>query len=212
MFQSDAFSVVAAKAARTVEDGVGAVVIVADLDPRLDEMRPQRARRNLKFQLVERHAIVVADLTLFLNAENLPEIDARDGDESSAFLLRLDGKPRIVGRDIHIPEKHVGGFHCRDLRQGQFFRQPVLQRLEDPFRTTPCLWRIGRDMFDAQMIQGAPDLRQICPVDPGASLRRVEIMAAAIRVETQRQAMLPNTSFNARNVEAVPSSSTKKAE
>ncbi len=68
VFHRGAFLVVAAKAARAVEDGVGSVMVLADLDPRLDEVRPHSARRNLKFQAVERHAIVVADLPLLLNA------------------------------------------------------------------------------------------------------------------------------------------------
>jgi hypothetical protein len=40
-----------------------------------------------------------------------------------------------------------------------------LQPMEKPFRTATRLRRIGRDMFDAQMIQGASNLRQICSID-----------------------------------------------
>ena len=73
--------IVAAEASLAVEDRVGTVVVMADLDPRLDEVRAQRARRDLQLQPVERHAIVVADLTFFLNAKDLAKIDAGDRDE-----------------------------------------------------------------------------------------------------------------------------------
>ena len=165
------------------------VVVLTDLDPRLDEMRPQGTRWNLKFQSIERHAIVVADLPLFLNAEDFPEIHARDGHKRAAFLFGLDGEARVMRRDIHIAQKRVGGLHCGDICQGQFFRQPILQCVEKPFRTTSRLWRIGRDMFDPQMIQGAPNLGQVCPVNLVAGLRRVEIMAAAVCVEAEWQAV-----------------------
>jgi hypothetical protein len=81
-----------------MENGDAAVMVLTDFDPCLDEMRPQRAGWNLKFQPVERYAIVIANLALFLNAEDLLEIDAGDGHKRAAFLLRLDGKPRIVSR------------------------------------------------------------------------------------------------------------------
>ena len=79
--------VIAAEAARAVEDGVGSVVILADLDPRLDEMSAQRARWDLQFQSMERDAIVVADLALLLDAEDLAEIDTVDRNEGIAILL-----------------------------------------------------------------------------------------------------------------------------
>ena len=75
-----------------MKDRVGSVVVLADLDPRLDEVRAQRARRDLQLQSVERHAIVVADLALFLNAKDLAEIDAGDRDESAALLFGLMAK------------------------------------------------------------------------------------------------------------------------
>lgn len=84
---------------------MGSVVILTDLDPRLDEMRPQRALRDLQFQPVERHAIAVAGEAFFLNAQNLAKIGARNGHESRAFLRGLHGDTRIVRRDIDSRRK-----------------------------------------------------------------------------------------------------------
>ena len=71
--------VVAANAARPMEEGVGAIGIVMDLDPRLDEMRPHRAFRDLQLQRSVGHAIVVHDLALLLDAQDLVEVDAGNG-------------------------------------------------------------------------------------------------------------------------------------
>jgi hypothetical protein len=90
-----ASAIVATETTRAVEDGVGAVVVLTNLDPRLDKVRAQRTCRNLQFQQVERDAIVVADLTLLLHAKDLAEIDTRHRDESAAVLLRLDGKAAL---------------------------------------------------------------------------------------------------------------------
>src|ERR1700738_4188547 len=95
-FGDGSFLIVAAEASLAVEDRMGSVVVLADLDPRLDEVCAQRARRNLQLQPIERHAIVVADLTFFLNAKDLAKIDRGDGDEGRAFLFGLHGKARIV--------------------------------------------------------------------------------------------------------------------
>src|SRR5882757_11283054 len=56
--------VIAADAAGSVEEGVGAVGIDVDLDPRLDEMGPHRAFGDLQLERAVGDAIVVHDLTL----------------------------------------------------------------------------------------------------------------------------------------------------
>src|SRR5271170_3292946 len=60
--------IVAADAARPLEDGVGAVGVEVDLDPRLDEMGPHRALRDLELERPVGDAIVMADLPLLLDA------------------------------------------------------------------------------------------------------------------------------------------------
>src|ERR1700733_9171074 len=54
--------VMSAEAAGSVEAGVGAVGVDVDLDPRLDEVGPQRAFGDLQFQRLVGSAIVVHDL------------------------------------------------------------------------------------------------------------------------------------------------------
>jgi hypothetical protein len=178
VFHGGAFPVVAAETARTMKDRVRSVMVLPDLDSRLDEVRAQRAFEDLEFQPVERHAIIVADLAVFLNAENLAKIDARDCNESDAILFGRNRETRIVSRYIDIPDEGVGGLDRGDPGQRQLLRQPVLQGLEDAFRAAAGLRRIGRDMYDAQMVESPAHLRQARSVDLSASLRRMKIMAA----------------------------------
>src|SRR6202050_4817886 len=82
------FLVVAADAARPVKDGVGAVGVDVDLDPRLDEMGTHRALRDLELQRAVGDEIVVDDLPLLLDAQYLVEVDAGNGGEGRAFAGR----------------------------------------------------------------------------------------------------------------------------
>ena len=181
--------VVAAEASGSMKDRQGSVGILADLDVGLDEMRAQRAFGNLQLEPVEADAIVVADASIFLDAEDLGQIEARDRDEGRALLLGRNREARVVRRDVGIPDERVGGLDGSDAGQRQLLGQPVLQGLERPLRATARLGRIGRDMLDPQMRQGAADLRRLIAIDLSVRLGRVKIMAAAIRVETQRKSM-----------------------
>ena len=97
------FFVVAADASWPVEKGVRSVGVRRSVDfhPRLDEMRPRRAFRDLELQRSVGHAIVMADLPLLLDAQDLVEVDAGNGREgqlrgrgnSKRALWRVD-KPR----------------------------------------------------------------------------------------------------------------------
>src|SRR5271168_680994 len=89
--------VVAADAAGPVEDGVGAVGVDVDLHPRPDEMRPHRALRDLELERAVGDAIVMADLPLFLDAQDLVEVGAGNGREGRAFPGRQNRETGVVG-------------------------------------------------------------------------------------------------------------------
>ena len=131
--------VVASDAAGSVEEGVGAVGIDVDLDPRLDEVGPHRAFGDLQFQRSVGHAIVVADLPLLFDAQDLVEIDARDRREGRALAGRLNGKARVVGWQIDVADESVGRLGRGDSGKPQFLRQPVLKRLEGALRSASGL-------------------------------------------------------------------------
>ena len=50
----------------------------------------------------------MADLPLFLHAQDLVEIDARDRRESRAGLRRFDGEALVVGGQVNFADEGVG--------------------------------------------------------------------------------------------------------
>src|SRR5271166_6433673 len=158
-----------------------------DFDPRLDEMRAHRTFRDLQFQLPKRHAVVVADLTLLLHAQDLVDLDARDRGEGRARLSRRHGEALIVGGQIDFADEGVGRLDRRDPGKPELLHQPVLQGLEGALRTPARLWRIGPDMLDPELLERPADLRQMTAVDLAAGLGRQEVMRAAVGVEAHRQ-------------------------
>jgi hypothetical protein len=92
--------------------------------------------------------------------------------------------------DIGLPEKAIGRLDRGDSGQGQSLHQSVLQGLKHTLRAASCLRRIGRDMLDTQMRQRPTNLGGSMAIDRTTRLGRVEIVAAAIGLEAQRQAML----------------------
>jgi hypothetical protein len=66
-------------------------------------------------------------------------------------------------------------------------------------------------MLDPRLLQRPANLGRLLAVDL-AGLRRVEVMRRGPCRGLIGRPCVPNTSFSARKVEAVPSSSTKKAE
>ena len=62
---------VARDQARAVKHRKGAVRVLMDADPRLDEMRAQPALGQLQLEPAEAHGVVAADHALLLHAQRL---------------------------------------------------------------------------------------------------------------------------------------------
>jgi hypothetical protein len=105
--------VISADAAGSVEEGVRAVGIDVNLDPRLDEMGPHRTFRDLQLERAVGDAIVMADLPLLLDAQDLVEIDARNGREGRALAGRIDGEAGVVGGQ-DVADESVGRLDVGD--------------------------------------------------------------------------------------------------
>jgi hypothetical protein len=139
-----------------------------------DDFRDQRASApwSPRCLSVERHAIIVVDVAFFLNAENLAKMDARDCNESRALLFGVDGEPRIVSRDVNIPDEGVGGLDRGDPGQpAPWSAGPAMCGRRVPSGSAPAANR--PDMFDAQMVESPARLRQARSIDLSASLWRV---------------------------------------
>src|SRR3546814_6364008 len=102
---------------RAEEDGEGAVGILVDPDPGLDEMWPERARRELQMQTVPFDGVVVADPALVLNAQDLAPGAGAVGYEGRAGLLGGDGEAGIVRGAVDLGEPAVGRLDPPDAGQ-----------------------------------------------------------------------------------------------
>ena len=112
-----AFLIVASDAAGTMEEGVRAVRVDVDLDPRAHEMGPHRAFGDLELEGTVGDAIVGADLALLLDAQDLVEIDAWNGREGRALADRIDGEAGVVLRQIDVADESVGRLDVGDARR-----------------------------------------------------------------------------------------------
>jgi hypothetical protein len=142
------FFVVAADASGPVEDGVGAVGVDVDLDPRLDEMRAHRALRDLELERAVGDAIVMADLALLLRAQDVVEVDAGNGGEGRAFPGRRNRETGVVGGQVEVAKEGVGLLDIGYAGELELVDQAILKRLENTLRSPPRLRRIGPDMLD----------------------------------------------------------------
>src|SRR5271155_4175528 len=129
--------VVAADAAGPVEDGVGAVGVDVDLDPRPDEMRPHRALRDLELERAVGAAIVMADLRLFLDAQDLVEVDAGNGREGRAFSGRQNREAGVVGGQVDLAKEGVGRRDIGYAGEPEVVDEPMLKRPERALRSPP---------------------------------------------------------------------------
>ena len=144
--------VVAADASGPVKDGVGAVGVDVDLDPRLDEMGPHRPPdRSPGVERAVGDAIVMADLPLLLDAQDLVEVDAGNGREGRAFAGRQNRETGVVGGQVDLAKEGVGRLDIGYAGKREFVDEPILKRPERPLRSPPRLRRIGPDVLDPQL-------------------------------------------------------------
>src|SRR5260370_33252667 len=94
-----------------------------------------------------------------------------------------------MGRQTDLAQPSLGGIDVVDAGLRQLLEQTILQRAEHALRATPGLRRIGGNVLDAQPLERPADLRQPAAIDRLAGLGGDEVMAAAVGVETERQAL-----------------------
>ena len=98
---------IAGEAAGAVEEGEGAVGVIVDAHLGADVVRPDRARRNLQAPAVVTDRVVVAHLTLLLNAQDVGEDRRIDGDEGGPRLLGGNREAGVVRRQINLRRKRL---------------------------------------------------------------------------------------------------------
>ena len=112
------------------EEGDRAVGVLVQPHGRPDEVRPERARRDLQAPAAPAHGVVVADLPGLVPAENVAPGRGRAGDEGRPRLGGRDGEAGVVRRQVALGDEAVGGLDRGDAGQRQLLDQPVLQGAE----------------------------------------------------------------------------------
>ena len=72
----------------------------------------------------------MADLPLLLDAQDLVEVDARNGREGRAFAGRIDRETRVVGGQVDVAKEGVGRLDIGYAGEREFVDEPVLKRPE----------------------------------------------------------------------------------
>ena len=159
-----------------------------------------------------RRTVVGGHGALLLDRQDIAPLRLVDRHEGRAGLRRGDGEAGVVAGQVVLLEDAVGGLDGGDAGEPQLLGQEVLQGAEGALAAPPRLRRISRDMLDAELGKGAPDLGQDAPGQLTAGLGGVEVMAAAIAVEAARQAVGGNRLGQAEKLDCVPFSSIRTAE
>ena len=89
-------------AVRSPEEGDGAVGVFVEAHGRPDEVRPERAWRDLQAPAAPAHGVVVADLPGLVPAEDVAPGRGRAGDEGRARLGSRDGEAGVVRRQVAL--------------------------------------------------------------------------------------------------------------
>ena len=157
------------------------------LDLGAHEVGTRRVGRNLQPAAVPGDGIVGGNGALVLDAQDIAPLGFCDGHKGRSRFGGLDRETGVVAGNVGLLQEAVGGGDVADLRQPEFLGQAVLQGAEHAFRTPARLRRIGRNMLDAELSQGASDLGEGVLGNLAAGLRGVEIMAAAVGIERAEQ-------------------------
>ncbi len=183
--------VVAADAAWPVKDGVRAVGIDVDLDPRLDEMGPHRAFGDLQFERP------VGLLNFPCRPAAPPRRTGSRRGRRPGSGVKAEPSPggTIAKSALWSADrswmKALAASTVGYSVEPQLLGQSILQRLERPLGATSSLRRIGPDVLDPQVARAparpaSDEPRSISPPAFGG----VKIMRAAVRIEAHRQAVL----------------------
>ena len=140
----------------------------------------------------------MADLPLFLDAQDLVEVDAGNGREGLAFPGRQNRETGVVGGQVDLAKEGVGRRDIGYAGERELVDEPILKRPERALRSAARLRRIGPDMLDPDpraATRGPPHLRRMAAIDLAAGLGGVKVVRPAVSVEAHRQAVLAEHLF-----------------
>lgn len=148
----------AAEATGAVPHGVMAVEVAADEDPEPGTGAAAGLLGQLQGDEVSGHDVVAPDDALILDAEDLVEGDAPEGDERRGGIGGRPGELRIEGRQEAVAQVPVGGADGGDPDEPELVHEAALQGAIGALTAPPGLGGIAQDVLDAEPGQGPADL------------------------------------------------------
>src|SRR5215472_13754927 len=165
------------------------------IQPQLDHHpAPARPRvdglAHLVEAVLEAHRVVVGHDALVLHAQDRGQVVARaQGPVGIDRLRRRHREAAVELRDQPALRQGVGLRPRRDVGQPQLLDPAVLGRLEEALHPALGLGAAGQDQLDAQLLQGAAELRQRAGIAAAPVLVLED--AVAVGVQGQRPAVAP---------------------
>ena len=156
-----------------MEEGEGSVRILMDPDRGLDVVVSGRGGGDLEDAPFVAHGVVAGDRALCAATEDVVDLaGVFEGHEGAVFEFGRGGEAAVVVGQVGVCDEAVGGFDRRDPRQRQFLDEAVLEGAEGALGASAGLGRIGSDVLDAELMEGAADLGVLILGDLAASYVR----------------------------------------
>jgi len=153
-----AVTVVAAEAARAMPDREQPMDIPTHGDAEARAGPPARLLGQLQGNLIKSHHIVLADGPRVLLAQDAVELDAVQGNECGGGVGRRVRELLVVIGDELFRQVGIGPAAGGDPRQVEFVDEAPLDGPVEPLTAAAGLGRVGADVLDAEVGEGAADL------------------------------------------------------
>ena len=136
------------------------------------------------------HGVVTADHALFLATKDVIDLaGVCEGDEGAVFERRFGGEASVVVGQVALFDEAVCGLDPGDAGEAEFPDEAVLEGAEGALGSAARLGRVGGDVLDAELVQGAADLGAPVLGNLAACLRGVEVVAGTVGIEAAGQAL-----------------------
>src|SRR4029453_15295889 len=98
--------------------------------------------------------------TLFEVEKDLVEVDRAHGNKRRGGIRGRAGELLVVGGDEAIVEIGIGGLERSRAMGGEFLDETILQSAIEPLHAAAGLRGVAGNVLDAELLQGAADLRE----------------------------------------------------
>ena len=141
-----------------IPDGPGAIEVLSGEDGGSGMASTWFAGRDVDDEASQADAVVVGDGGFVCEGDLQVAFTLGELTEGGATLLRSLGEAAVVARDEVVLEPPVGLIEMGDAVEGELSDEPVLEDSEGTFDPSLGLGGVGRDGFDADLLEGCSQM------------------------------------------------------